>query len=445
MQVRVEPQVCWAVADDLQALVAARLRRVGQRLPSGRRILIDALARADRPVTTGELVAADARLPQSTTYRNLALLEQVGVVHRVIGSDEFARFELAEEFTGHHHHHLVCVSCGTVEDFEAPPQVEKGLADAISASPPARGSAPRRTASTCSAPARAAPPERRPPRPRAGAATRTLRSCADAPCHAGRMTNAVRPEAVNPDEEVVGDPSVRLARYVARTEIPLDLLALATLWIVLVPPGDFGPSSKAVSVAWTIRVAVSVVYGIDLTIRCALAERHVHYFVKHPLVIASVIAPPVRVVFSIRLVRSVFRKGNLRRFLVAASVMVLNGALIVFLYERHAPNSNIHTVGDAIWWSFVTVTTVGYGDFYPVTPQGRVTACFIMGVGLLTLAVLTAQVASSFVAQSSRQRNDSEVDDTPAAELSLPELHQRLERIEALIVALSSSAPDAEP
>ena len=47
----------------------------------------------------------------------------------------------------------------------------------------------------------------------------------------------------------------------------------------------------------------------------------------------------------------------------------------------------------------VTVTTVGYGDYFPVTAPGRVTACFIMGIGLLTLAVVTAQVASSFVTQ----------------------------------------------
>lgn len=120
------------MADDLQSLVALRLRRVGQRHTSGRRILIDALARAPRPLTTAELVAAEERLLQSTTYRNLALLEQAGVVHRVMGSDDYARFELAEEFTGHHHHHLVCVSCGTVEDFEAPRGIEKGLADAIS-------------------------------------------------------------------------------------------------------------------------------------------------------------------------------------------------------------------------------------------------------------------------------------------------------------------------
>jgi len=119
------------VSEDVLAPVATRLRRAGQRLTSGRRLLLEALARAGRPVTTGELIADDARLPQSTTYRNLALLEQVGVVHRVRGSDDFARFELAEEFTGHHHHHLVCRSCGSVEDFEASTQVEQGVADAI--------------------------------------------------------------------------------------------------------------------------------------------------------------------------------------------------------------------------------------------------------------------------------------------------------------------------
>ena len=112
-------------------MVAARLRRVGQRYTSSRRILVEALTRSPRPMTAAEVVATDPQLLQSTTYKNLALLEQVGIVHRVIGSDEYARFELAEELTGHHHHHLVCVNCGSVEDFEVPQRVEKGLADAM--------------------------------------------------------------------------------------------------------------------------------------------------------------------------------------------------------------------------------------------------------------------------------------------------------------------------
>ena len=119
------------MVDDLHAHVATRLRRVDQRYTKGRRLLVDVLAQAGRPLTTAELVASDLRLPQSTTYRNLAVLEQAGVVRRVLTGDDFARFELAEALTGHHHHHLVCVSCGAVEDFEPPRRVEQSLAEAI--------------------------------------------------------------------------------------------------------------------------------------------------------------------------------------------------------------------------------------------------------------------------------------------------------------------------
>ena len=118
------------MGDDLHLQVSNRLRRVGQRYTSGRRALVEAIAATERPVTTAELVATRPGLSQSTTYRNLAVLEQAGVVHRVLGSDEYARFELSEELAGHHHH-LVCVSCGGVEDFTPPPRFERSLADVI--------------------------------------------------------------------------------------------------------------------------------------------------------------------------------------------------------------------------------------------------------------------------------------------------------------------------
>jgi len=233
-------------------------------------------------------------------------------------------------------------------------------------------------------------------------------------------------------DRAANDPE-RLAEYEARTREPLDLLALATLWLVVVPWWDYGHETKYIVIA--LRFALSVVYGIDLAIRSALAPRRLHYVLTHPLALASVLYPPVRVFFSLRLVRSMFRRGHLARFLTAAAVLVLNGAVIVYLFERHAPGSNIHTLRDAVWWSFVTVTTVGYGDFYPVTAGGRVTACFIMGTGLLTLAVVTAQVASSFVAQGPSRARPAPHDEVARREVTLAELDQRLARIEHLLTA----------
>jgi voltage-gated potassium channel len=231
------------------------------------------------------------------------------------------------------------------------------------------------------------------------------------------------------------DPSGRLGRYLGRTQTALDLLALVTLWIVIVPPADFGTAHHASSIVLGLRIGLSVIYGIDMTIRCVLATRHLHYLRTNPIGIAAVIVPPVRLVFSLRLVRSIFQRGNLWRFLLSATVLVLNGALSVYFFERHASGSNIHTLGESLWWSIVTVTTVGYGDFFPVTPAGRIIACFIMGIGLLTLAVVTAQVSSAFVSQATRRRDDSAAPDPV-----LTELDRRLARIEELVTRLANAA-----
>jgi voltage-gated potassium channel len=265
------------------------------------------------------------------------------------------------------------------------------------------------------------------------------------------MTDTVqRPGPGADDDPGADDPSGRLAAYEARTQTPLDLLALATLWIVVVPATDFSTADGVRAAVLAVQGAIRLVYAIDITIRSALARRHVHYLLTHPVAIAAVVLPPVRVIFSLRLVRSVFRRGHLGRFLLAASALVLNGAVIVYLVERHAPSSNIRTLGESLWWSVTTVTTVGYGDYVPVTTVGRVTASFIMGIGLLTLAVITAQVASSFVSQEPRRAQDNLPAQPAVPGTTLDELDQRLARIEQLLTATTppsrtAAAPGPEP
>lgn len=119
-----------AADGDLQEQVERRLAAVEQRLTSGRRELVDVLERADRPLTVPDIVqAAASTLPQSSVYRNLTVLLDAGVVRRLQGPDDLARFELSEDLAGHHHH-LLCSSCGSVTDVRAAPKLEKALSEA---------------------------------------------------------------------------------------------------------------------------------------------------------------------------------------------------------------------------------------------------------------------------------------------------------------------------
>jgi Fe2+ or Zn2+ uptake regulation protein len=103
-----------------------------QRYTPLRRALVDTLSDAARPLTIPELLARRPELPQSTAYRNVTTLIEAGVVRRVAGTADHSRFELTEDLAGHHHH-LVCVECGTVVDVHASPRLERALAEASTA------------------------------------------------------------------------------------------------------------------------------------------------------------------------------------------------------------------------------------------------------------------------------------------------------------------------
>ena len=93
---------------------------------SGRRELVELLASTGRPATIPDLLETRPRLTQSSVYRNLAMLEEVGVVQKVVSTDDRARYELAEDLMGHHHH-LICVACGRVDDFVVSPRAERSI------------------------------------------------------------------------------------------------------------------------------------------------------------------------------------------------------------------------------------------------------------------------------------------------------------------------------
>jgi len=114
-------------ADFLHDDVASLLRTGDHRYTTGRRRVISALNEADGPVTILRILELDTGLAQSSVYRNLAILEEVGAVVRIVTHDDHARYELAEALTDHHHHHLICTDCGSVSDFQLAPDTESTL------------------------------------------------------------------------------------------------------------------------------------------------------------------------------------------------------------------------------------------------------------------------------------------------------------------------------
>jgi Fur family transcriptional regulator, ferric uptake regulator len=115
---------------DVHDQVATRLRAADLIYTSGRRQLVELLAELGRPATMMDLLEARPKLTQSSLYRNMGDLEAAGVVQRIAATDDRARFELAEELIGHHHH-LICVACGYVDDFVVSPQAERALETAL--------------------------------------------------------------------------------------------------------------------------------------------------------------------------------------------------------------------------------------------------------------------------------------------------------------------------
>ena len=115
---------------DLHEDVAARLAGHDGRYTGSRRDLIQALAEAGRPLTVDEIVERSTRQRPSSVYRNLAVFEAEGVVRRLAGVGDLARFELTEALVGHHHH-LACRVCGAMTDVQLPHDLERLLDEAL--------------------------------------------------------------------------------------------------------------------------------------------------------------------------------------------------------------------------------------------------------------------------------------------------------------------------
>lgn len=199
----------------------------------------------------------------------------------------------------------------------------------------------------------------------------------------------------------------RVQAWEDRAEIPLLGLALAFLvayaWQVL--DTDAGPDLlRFLSlVSWL----VWGLFALDLGVRLALAGDRRHYARRHWYDVALVVLPvlrPLRLLRLLALVRVLDRTaggglvGRATTYVVGTALLaVVLGSLAVLDAERDASDATITSLGDAVWWATTTVTTVGYGDRYPVTFEGRMVAVVLMLVGIATVGVITAALAAWLV------------------------------------------------
>ncbi|MEU4091429.1 potassium channel family protein [Streptomyces sp. NPDC026673] len=201
----------------------------------------------------------------------------------------------------------------------------------------------------------------------------------------------------------------RLERWEQQTRAPL--LALAVIFgaayalPILEPAAD---PALVTAAHWTER-GIWALFAGDYVVRLGLSERRWEFIRRQPLSLAVVLLPLLQPLRLLRLVSALFLVGQRMRmaaqvrlttYVVGAVLTLLAfGSIAVLEAERQSPHGNIRTIGDALWWSFTTMTTVGYGDHSPTTGVGRLIAVGLMLSGIALLGVVTANIAAWFLAR----------------------------------------------
>lgn len=205
-----------------------------------------------------------------------------------------------------------------------------------------------------------------------------------------------------------------LLRYEARTNVLLSGLALLYLVTYSIQSIWYDPSAAWYPWLVWFGYALWVLFALDLAFRFTLASSKKRFLKRNWLDTITVVIPQFRALRALRAFtpngvlargkgRSVISGGAATTAAIGTVMIVWIGSLMVLNAERGAPDAEITNIGDAVWWAFETVTTVGYGDFVPVTWVGRFIAVLIMLVGISVLGAVTATLSATLV----KSRNES--------------------------------------
>lgn len=220
-----------------------------------------------------------------------------------------------------------------------------------------------------------------------------------------------------PDDVLTEAREERVERWEKASEIPLTISTLLFLaayaWPILDPNLNRALDNACEAIVWTTWVMVF----IDLAVRILLAHRRWQFIREHPLDVAVVVLPILRPLRLLRLVTllSVLNRyagssmrGKVGLYLVSSVSLIVFVSAIAILDVERGGEGPIQSFGDAIWWALTTITTVGYGDMYPVTTAGRFIAAGLMFAGIATLGVVTASFASWLVERVAESDEEAE-------------------------------------
>lgn len=149
--------------------------------------------------------------------------------------------------------------------------------------------------------------------------------------------------------------------------------------------------------------ATWLVFAVDYVLGLLISGDTWRFVRTHIMQGVALLFPPLRLLLMghvFRLLKAgAGRSGDRYRtyLLYLTTLTLVVGAVMVVYFESKSANSNIHTIGDAIWWGGETISTVGYGDYYPVTVGGRIVAAVLFVNGVAVVSIITAGLAQNFV------------------------------------------------
>ena len=187
----------------------------------------------------------------------------------------------------------------------------------------------------------------------------------------------------------------------------LTILAIVFLIAYSYPAFVSNVSSSSQLILDTVQWVSWIAFAADLLFGIYKSSNKVYFLKKHPLEVLAVALPflrPLRLLRFISFGTLVFEKVNLGKSIAITFKVIVTALFLTYLAgieitmaERGKPGATIQSVGDGFWWAITTLTTVGYGDIYPTTTEGRFIAVGLMVSGICVLGFISATVAAWFV------------------------------------------------